>query len=127
MFLLSLSVAEGLYYWTFSTPAYSLEELSIGWRQIIRAANDHPIVLKAQSKIEKLSAGQLFQTPALSESVPLSEIRSDNSEVELPAPSESVPISEIRSDNSGEAELPALSESVPISEIRSDNSGEAEL
>lgn len=55
-FLLFLSLAEGVYFWSFSTPAYSLNEIRIGWRQIIRSVLVHPKVLEVSSMIEAFTA-----------------------------------------------------------------------
>ena len=55
-FLLFLSFAEGVYFWSFSTPAYSLDEIRIGWRQIIRSVLVHPKVLEVSSMIEAFTA-----------------------------------------------------------------------
>lgn len=61
--LLLLSIAEGVYFWSFSTPAYSLNEIRIGWRQIIRSVLVHPKVLEVSSMIEAFTA----RNPSLSD------------------------------------------------------------
>jgi hypothetical protein len=72
-FLLFLSLAEGIFYCSFSTPAYTLDELSVGLKQIIEAAIDHPKIWELRSKIEKLSKTEHFPTSAITVDVPLSE------------------------------------------------------
>jgi hypothetical protein len=72
--LLFLLLAEGIYYWWFSSLAFSLGDLSIGWGQIIQAVIEETNVLDVWSRVEAYIITLQREEKALSGDIPISEI-----------------------------------------------------
>ncbi len=63
--ILFLSVVEGVYYWSFAKPAYSLLELEEGYRHLLNVAADHPKVSEVRSPTTRKTS-PLSSLPSLS-------------------------------------------------------------
>ena len=70
---LLLVVVEGVHYWSFAKPAYSLLEIQEGYRKLLDVATDHPKVSEVRSK---LASSTTAQQPTTKKTSPLSSLPS---------------------------------------------------